>query len=100
MKHGIYWWLGLYDPTGKPDNSKVCYTLAVFVALGMVIVLGWKQVEATKGSVSAEYVALVCAVLLFAGSLNAFKKLMTLKFGGGNGAPAAPPARRSGEVAP
>ena len=98
MKHGIYWWLGLYDPTGKPDNSKVCYTLAVFVALGMVIVLGWKQVEATKDSVSAEYVALVCAVLLFAGSLNAFKKLMTLKFGGGNGAPS--PHRRNRGTGP
>jgi hypothetical protein len=42
---------------------------------------------------SAEYVALVCFVLLFAGSLNAFKKLMTLKFGG-------TPDRPSGEVKP
>ena len=91
-----YWRLGLNDPSGKPDNSKVCYTAAVIVALAMVVVLGLKQVSGLKGGLSAEYVALVCFVLLFAGSLNAFKKLMTLKFGGGNGAPARP----SGEVTP
>ena len=85
----VYHYLGLCDPHDKPDNSKVCYTLAVFVALAMIVILGLKQVKGLKGDLSMEYVALVCLVLLFAGSLNAFKKVVTLRFGGGP-APAAP----------
>ena len=55
----VFYWLGLLDPQGHPDNSKVMYTLVVFAATAVVIHLG---IEITV--VTWTYVGLVCAVIL------------------------------------
>ena len=88
-----WFYLGFLDPNGQPANSKIVYTVAVAVSLTLVYKLGIRQIDNLKGQLSVEYVALLCLVLLFCASIEAFKKLVSAKFGGeAKPEPPPPPA--------
>jgi hypothetical protein len=70
---GLYYRLGWYDPSGKPANSKIIYTVAAFAAVALCARIGLRMVEKLM-PVTWQYVGLVCLVLLFCGSLEAYKK--------------------------
>ena len=55
----LFYWLGLLDPNGHPDNSKIMYTLAVMASLFVTIDIGHDLKDATW-----PFIGLVCAVLL------------------------------------
>lgn len=77
----VFYWLGLLDPQGHPANSKMIYTASACVALFTIYKIGTAQI-AKGGQISVEYVALVCIVLLFCASVEAFKKVMASRLSG------------------
>jgi hypothetical protein len=52
-------WLGLLDPQGNPDNSKITYSAVIYGSLYLTIHIG-REITA----VTWPFIGLVCAVIL------------------------------------
>lgn len=64
VMHALYYYLGLYDPDGRPSNRKVLTTAAVLAGVVGILSFGIRII-ARSGDVSAtfvEYVTVVMAV--------------------------------------
>ena len=85
----IFYWLGLLDASGHPDNSKLMYTAASVGADVMVIIMGIQIVQTGK-EVTWPFVALVMGVLLFGAGVRYVMKALRWKFGGNGDKPESP----------